>query len=83
MLRIIELSEAKDFFTRKALRLAGAEKVVAPILEDIRLRGDAALFDYSRKFDQLEPAQLVVGEPEFAAAAGRVGPEFRNAMEIA
>ena len=83
MLRIIELSEAQDFFTRKALRLADAEKVVAPILEDIRLRGDAALFDYSRKFDRLEPAQLVIGEAEFTAAAGRVGAQFRDAMEVA
>ncbi len=33
MLRIVELSEAQDFITRKAMRLAEAEQVVAPILE--------------------------------------------------
>lgn len=83
MLRIIELSDAQDFFTRKALRLADAEKIVAPILEDVRLRGDAALFDYSRKFDNLQPADLRVPESEFVAANSRIAPGFRSAMEEA
>ena len=38
---------------RKTSRLAEAERIVAPILEAVRNRGDAALLEYARKFDQL------------------------------
>jgi len=40
MLRIISIDQAQRFITRKAVRLAEAEQIVAPILEDVRKRGD-------------------------------------------
>ena len=52
--RIIPLNEAQSFVTRKAVRLAEAEQVVAPILEAVRKRGDEAVLEYARKFDGLE-----------------------------
>ena len=54
MLRIIRLSEAQGFVTRKAVRLAEAEQVVAPILDAVRARGDEAVLEYARKFDGFE-----------------------------
>jgi histidinol dehydrogenase len=66
MLRILEIDEAGELFTRKAVRLAEAERVVGPILEEVRRRGDAALLDYARKFDGLELRQVRVAEAELA-----------------
>ncbi|SEE87667.1 histidinol dehydrogenase [Rhizobiales bacterium GAS191] len=47
------------------------EAVVAAILRDVAARGDAAVIEYTRRFDrlELEPASLRVGEAEIEAAA--------------
>ncbi|MGA3026118.1 MAG: histidinol dehydrogenase [Bryobacteraceae bacterium] len=80
MLRILDIDDARELFTRKAVRLAEAERVVAPILDDVRRRGDAALIEYARKFDGLELKQVRVAEQEFAAP---LTPEFVRAVETA
>lgn len=51
MIRIVDYKDAGSLLTRKAQRLTEAEKIVAPILADVRKRGDAALLDYCRGFD--------------------------------
>ena len=83
MLRIIQLDQAQDLITRKALRLAEAEKVAGPIIEDVRKRGDEALFEYARRFDQLEKNDIVVPCPDWQAARARVSPEFVAAVDAA
>ena len=83
MLRIIQLDQAQELVTRKALRLAEAEKVVAPIIEDVRKRGDEALFEYARKFDQLEKNDVNVPCSDWKAARARVSPEFVAAVHTA
>ena len=83
MLRIIQLDQAQDLITRKALRLAEAEKVVAPIIEDVRKRGDEALFEYAQKFDQLERNDVAVPCSDWRAARARVSPEFIAAVDTA
>lgn len=80
MLRIVELSEAQDFVTRKAIRLAEAERVVAPILDAVRHRGDEALLESARKFDQFQGKTVRVAPEEFAV---NVPAEFLKAAEIA
>jgi histidinol dehydrogenase len=81
MLRILELSEAQEFVTRKAMRLAEAERVVAPILEAVRERGDAALLEYARKFDQFQGSDVRVSIEEIEAAV--VSPAFVEAANTA
>ncbi|HTR35727.1 MAG TPA: histidinol dehydrogenase [Bryobacteraceae bacterium] len=83
MLRILPLNEAQNFITRKAVRLAEAEKTVAPILEAVRRRGDEAVLEYARKFDQLDGNTLTVPSSDWEAAEARVAPEFRAALETA
>jgi histidinol dehydrogenase len=78
MLRIIPLSEAQGFVTRKAVRLAEAEAVVAPILEAVRERGDAAVLEYARKFDGFEGTTFSV-----PTVGSRVSQEFLDAIETA
>ena len=58
---------------------------VSTIVEDVRTRGDAALVDALARFDgcTLQPAELRVGEDEFAAAEGAISPAVHHAIEAA
>lgn len=80
MLRIIEASQAAELIIRKAARLSEAEATVAPILEDIRRRRDAALFEYARKFDGLVGDSVMVPRSDFQTS---VSAEFLRALEVA
>jgi histidinol dehydrogenase len=79
MLRIIDASQAEELIARKAVRLSEAEAVVAPILDDIRRRGDAALLEYARKFDRFEGDSVIVPSDYTA----NVSDEFLRALEVA
>ena len=59
--------------------------VVANILADVRERGDAAVLDYTERFDKLRltPETLRFAPGEIAAAAGRISPEVRSALQLA
>ena len=77
MIRILDRKDAGSLLTRKAQRLEDAERVVAPILADVRRRGDAALLEYARKFDGFEGA-CVREQP-----SGTLDPTFEQAVSIA
>src|ERR1700723_1927319 len=83
MLRIVPLEEAQRFITRKTVRLAEAEQVVAPILDAVHKRGDEAVLEFARKFDKLEGNSFLVSPAEWQAAESRVTPEFYAAIETA
>ena len=75
MLRILPLRDAQNFITRKAVRLAEAEEVVAPILEAVRKRGDEAVLEYARKFDKLDGNSLTMSASEWRGADSRISLE--------
>ena len=56
---------------------------VAAIIAAVRARGDAALLDYTARFDglELEAAQLRLGPQEIAAAAAACPPATRAALK--
>jgi histidinol dehydrogenase len=83
MLRILPLNEAQSFITRKTVRLAEAEQVVAPILDAVRKRGDEAVLEFARKFDKLEGDSFAVPPSEWHAAESRISSAFRAAVETA
>jgi histidinol dehydrogenase len=60
-------------------------RVVDDILADLRERGDAALIDFTERFDRirLTPETLRISESEIAAAAARCPPEVVAALEFA
>ncbi len=60
-------------------------RVVDDILADLRERGDAALIDFTERFDRirLTPETLRISESEIAAAAARCPPEVVTALEFA
>lgn len=62
------------------------EQVVADILADVRLRGDAAVLEYTRRFDGLDAAslaQLELPRAELDAALQSLPAEQRRALEAA
>jgi len=77
MIRILQDKDAQSLIERKAVRLEEAERIVAPILADVRRRGAVALLDYARKFDRFEGGSVRV------QVAGGLEPKFRRAVEAA
>ena len=62
------------------------EQVVLDIIADVRLRGDAAVLELTRRFDRLEAAsvtELEVGEHEFATAFSQVSEADIAALKLA
>ncbi len=65
---------------------AAIEARVAAILADVRERGDAAVLEYTSRFDGLEAASvaaLEIGRAELLAALGAITPAQRHALEAA
>jgi histidinol dehydrogenase len=64
---------------------ADVEGVVRGIIDDVRQRGDAALLDYTARFDrmQLTPETLQVTEAEIEAACAQVSATSMAALELA
>ncbi|MBO3096207.1 histidinol dehydrogenase [Cellulomonas dongxiuzhuiae] len=58
-----------------------AAAVVAPILEDVRTRGAAALRDLAERFDGVRPAHLRVPADVLAGATAAIDPQVREALE--
>jgi len=62
------------------------EERVASILADVQQRGDAAVLEYTRRFDGLEVASvasLEIGHAELQAALTAITPAQRSALEFA
>jgi len=74
--RIVERSESIP---------EGVEQTVADIIADVRRRGDAALFDYTAKFDRLSLSAetLPVAPEEIERALAAVSKESLAALQLA
>ncbi|HXJ95955.1 MAG TPA: histidinol dehydrogenase [Terriglobia bacterium] len=83
MIRIVHHREAADLVTRKAAGLAEAERAVAPILEAVRTRGDAALVEYAQRFDGFNGASVLIPPDECHSALEGLDTEFLCAVETA
>jgi histidinol dehydrogenase len=61
------------------------DRIVADIIADVRARGDAALIDYTRKFDRVDTdaTSLRIADADRRAAAVRVPAAQREALEFA
>jgi histidinol dehydrogenase len=77
MIRILNLSDARGLITRKTQRLDEAEQMVAPILRDVRERGDEAVLEYASKFDKFDRKSVRL------RVEGKLTPEFESAVAIA
>ncbi|MDE2016613.1 MAG: histidinol dehydrogenase, partial [Hyphomicrobiales bacterium] len=74
----------EDLLGQKRESAADVDSAVVAIVEDVRARGEAALRDYSAKFDRLDPAiPLQVPAGEIAEARAACKPEALKALEFA
>jgi histidinol dehydrogenase len=83
MIRILSHHEAQSVLTRRAARLDEAEEIVRPILRRVAAEGDKAVLEFAHKFDGLGDGSLLVPEAGLAAAAARLSPEVRAAIDTA
>ncbi len=60
--------------------IAGVQDGVAKIIADVQKRGDAALRDYSQKFDKIVPATFKVAEEEFVRAEHALDEDLKKAI---
>src|SRR5437870_3162883 len=77
MIRILEYKDAQGLIARRTRRSRDAERVVAPILEDVRRRGDAALLEYARKLDGFDGPSVRI------PVQGALEPELEQAVSMA
>ncbi|SBT09557.1 bifunctional histidinal dehydrogenase and histidinol dehydrogenase [Candidatus Accumulibacter aalborgensis] len=94
MIRIKRLSTADADFTARlnsllafeAAQDESVERTVAAILSDVKARGDAAVIEYTRRFDGLSVdsmAELEVSQNELQAALAGLLSDQRQALEAA
>ncbi|MDQ7011753.1 MAG: histidinol dehydrogenase [Mariprofundaceae bacterium] len=93
MSRIQRLSSTQDDFNVRLDALLGRETdtgadvqhLVADILADVKQRGDAALCEYTRRFDGWEctPDTLVITREQMETAWRAVSDEDREALQLA
>ena len=64
---------------------ADVDVVVADILDDVRRRGDAAVLEYTRRFDRLDiaAAEMRISTDEMEAAAGQCDTATLEALDLA
>ncbi|MCR5576319.1 MAG: histidinol dehydrogenase [Oscillospiraceae bacterium] len=84
MIRIYRDGELNDaeLLKRNAPKVDVAG-VVAAILEDVRLNGDAAVLKYTEKFDGAHLADMQVSPEEIAEALAATEPEFLDTLRLA
>ena len=84
MIQILKYGEvpSEDIFARvvPTVDVAG---IVADIIQNVRARGDAALYEYCEKFDKAKLDTLQVTAEEIAEARAAVEPEFIRILEMA
>src|SRR4051812_37909832 len=75
-------AEAAALLDRSTRFEDGVDETVAAILQDVRARGDAAVAEYTRRFDQREPP-YEVSRARWDELAGKVDPRVRAALQLA
>ncbi|MCB0630196.1 MAG: histidinol dehydrogenase [Saprospiraceae bacterium] len=75
--------EWDDILRRPTLDTSQLEATVAGVLKDIHSRGDAAVLDYSERFDKVRPAVLQVSAGEIAAAERVLPDHLKTAIQQA
>lgn len=84
MIKIMKYGEiaAEKIFERNDKEL-DVGKAVSEIIKSVRERGDAALFEYSERFDKAKLSSLLVSEDEINEALSLVDGEFIEVLKEA
>ena len=83
MIKPIKFSQdiVNDMLRRTAREAASVDDAVRDIINNVMSDGDAALFEYSRKFDGVTLSSFKVSEEEFAEAERLVGEDYRAILK--
>ncbi len=84
---IADFKKAKSLMSRQTAEQSpdsvAQEKVVRQIVDDVRARGDAALFDFTEKYDGVRLTKLEVGKGEIDRAFRKIDAGLLKALEFA
>jgi len=84
MISRINKTELVARLARRSVALdAELMSVVGAIIDDVRVRGDEALIDYTARFDKVELKQIRVDEEELVRCAAGVDERVRRAIQDA
>lgn len=79
-------AELKALLAFETAQDDSVDKIVADILRDVKARGDAAVLEYTNRFDQTNAtsmADLEIGQSELQAALADLPTDQRQALEAA
>ena len=84
MIKIFNYGEVsnEEIFARENIA-SNVEGIVTGIIADVRARGDAALFEYTARFDKAQLKSLEVSPEEIDEAFAAVDPEFLDILREA
>ena len=84
MIRIMKYGAVpnEEIFARSMPTVNVADKV-AEIILNVRERGDAALREYTEKYDHASPESLLVTPEEMEEAMAQAGPQFLAVLQKA
>jgi histidinol dehydrogenase len=88
VIRIVSGGEVNELVSRLAARSVAFDSEllaqVSAIVEDVGVRGDEALIEYTRRFDGIElaPSELRVSEETLRRSAGKVDDEILKALRV-
>lgn len=84
MIRIMKYGEvSEDAVFARVVPGVNVEAIVSEIIENVKKKGDEALFEYCRRFDRAELTSLQVTEEEIARAVETVEPAFLEVLQKA
>ena len=84
MINILKYGEvANDEIFARVVPTVDVAGIVADIIQNVRARGDAALYEYCEKFDKAKLDTLLVSAEEIAEARAAVEPKFIEILEEA
>jgi len=83
MIRIYDFDEVKEKILERAIESGSVDRIVKSIIDDVRKRGDEALFEYAEKFDKAKLDTLRVSEEEIETAFNSVDKSFIKILEEA
>jgi histidinol dehydrogenase len=80
----MSLEERTRLYRRTGVNVEGLIAQVAPILDEVRRRGDDAVREFTKKFDgaDIEPSQFRIAPDEMDQAVKALPDDLRQAIEV-
>ena len=80
-MKYTNMVELKNELSRSQFSHDDVNTIVKGILDDVKLRGDQALYDYNKKFDNVSLSSLQVTEKEIEDAFNRLDKELLDVIK--